>query len=581
MLQAQARRLPCRLGSVAELTSRRSPRQLPDRRRRKRSGRTVHQLLARRRSALSGHRPRGHLEPTDEPGGMLLSGRFFQRLLSWTKPYSPVQRGTREYERYDWNKPPRRGAAATRSLMPDLMDGTSYFPVPARDAAQPGASSRTRRPTFRSATAAAGRPRGGPDGDRFVLEMTRWRISLPIRSSLRSGSRNPRRPNTPGIELTAHYGETRPAETYAGKRVFLIGKQNSGFELASGLLPWARQIVLASPRPATLSGHTRIPSQASGPLPPAVRRSRDRGRRPASNASIDQIEAGRGRPPRPSPAHRGRKRAGRRGRRGHRGDGIHVPPLQDLPRPRRDDLRPEPVARPDGVVGERVRVPGHLFRGHDRPTAARGPEEARPAGQFRGAVHGARYNARTLARRVARVHFGVEAGPARRRRRRPAADAPCRADARPRGVWRKRSYLARTVGVDAHGLIRDEGIEPLSHYLDDTAGADGLAATLETDSTGAIYPCIHLRTSGQVEERLMTPHPLLDYETPTQAAGGDPGRAFCRHTDPSTHQRVSRPGATEPGPQHLLGARWRGKARLRDDGRADRPGTPTASTSSA
>ena len=28
---------------------------------------------------------------------------FFQRLLSWTKPHAPAARGTRAYERYDWN----------------------------------------------------------------------------------------------------------------------------------------------------------------------------------------------------------------------------------------------------------------------------------------------------------------------------------------------------------------------------------------------------------------------------------------------------------------------------------------------
>jgi hypothetical protein len=34
---------------------------------------------------------------------MFLRFPFFQRLLSWTKPYAPVPRGTRAYERYDWN----------------------------------------------------------------------------------------------------------------------------------------------------------------------------------------------------------------------------------------------------------------------------------------------------------------------------------------------------------------------------------------------------------------------------------------------------------------------------------------------
>src|SRR5204863_3603363 len=36
---------------------------------------------------------------------------------------------------------------------------------------------------------------------------------------------------------------------YEGRRVFVIGKRNSGFELADGLVPWARQVMLRSPRP--------------------------------------------------------------------------------------------------------------------------------------------------------------------------------------------------------------------------------------------------------------------------------------------------------------------------------------------
>ena len=31
--------------------------------------------------------------------------------------------------------------------------------------------------------------------------------------------------------------------------VFVVGKRNSGFEVAQGILPWARSIVLGSPRP--------------------------------------------------------------------------------------------------------------------------------------------------------------------------------------------------------------------------------------------------------------------------------------------------------------------------------------------
>src|SRR5439155_17906194 len=55
----------------------------------------------------------------------------------------------------------------------------------------------------------------------------------------------------------AHYADTRPAETYADRRIFIIGKQNSGFEIASGLLQWASRIILASPSPAKLSVNTK------------------------------------------------------------------------------------------------------------------------------------------------------------------------------------------------------------------------------------------------------------------------------------------------------------------------------------
>ena len=62
-----------------------------------------------------------------KPGGMFRRWPFFQRLLSWTKPYAPVPRGSRAYERYDWNSL-IRDDAETRAIQAGLMDGTSYFP---------------------------------------------------------------------------------------------------------------------------------------------------------------------------------------------------------------------------------------------------------------------------------------------------------------------------------------------------------------------------------------------------------------------------------------------------------------------
>src|SRR4029078_810461 len=54
----------------------------------------------------------------------------------------------------------------------------------------------------------------------------------------------------PGVEGARHYVDTGSPEECRGGRVFIVGKRNSGFEIASGLLAWASQIRLGSPPPA-------------------------------------------------------------------------------------------------------------------------------------------------------------------------------------------------------------------------------------------------------------------------------------------------------------------------------------------
>ena len=128
-----------------------------------------------------------------------------------------------------------------------------------------------------------------------------------------------------------------------------------------------------------------------------------------------------------------------------------------------------------------------------------------------GAVHGARYNARTMARHIATTRFGI--APERPEIR--AADVlPFLLDELTRGpeVWHQKSYLARVLTVDPSAGIRDEGIMPLAQFLD-AGPPNAIAACLEADGTSAIYPAIYLRRDGQTSEHLMTPHPLLDYET--------------------------------------------------------------------
>ena len=112
-----------------------------------------------------------------------------------------------------------------------------------------------------------------------------------------------------------------------------------------------------------------------------------------------------------------------------------------------------------------------------------------------GAVHGARYNARVLAGHVAETHFGI-------RPEQPhlapddvtgfiateLAEAP--------ELFHQRGYLARVLTADPAGGMRDEGVQPLAYVLD-AGGPDALAATLEGDGSGAIYPVVYTRIGGQ------------------------------------------------------------------------------------
>ena len=131
-------------------------------------------------------------------------------------------------------------------------------------------------------------------------------------------------PPMPGAELVHHYGQVRPAESYAGKRVFIIGKQNSGFELASGLLPWASQLVLASPSPTSLSVTTRTLVGRPRAVPAAVRGRGPGWRRDHPRCRHRPRRAGGGRRPDGARAtHRPGCLDGLHGRRGHRRDRVH------------------------------------------------------------------------------------------------------------------------------------------------------------------------------------------------------------------------------------------------------------------
>src|SRR3989454_8837016 len=126
-------------------------------------------------------------------GGMFRRWPFFQRLLSWTKPYAPFERGSREYERYDWNSLLAEDQK-DRALMTTIMGGTPYFP------SRPGKEGNP--PTFAQRAGLAVRYRTRwtgtrRDGDRWVLETSEgeYRCQVPI---FAVGVAEPWRPQIPG-----------------------------------------------------------------------------------------------------------------------------------------------------------------------------------------------------------------------------------------------------------------------------------------------------------------------------------------------------------------------------------------------
>ena len=189
------------------------------------------------------------LSRDDRPGGMFQRWPIFQRLISWSKPYSTRAKGSRAYEWHDWNSllvaDPNQ-----RVMVADHMDGTSYFPARSEMESALAAAADRAGVAIRFGCAWEATRR---EDDRIVVETSDgpYRCRALV---VAVGSTTPwKPPDIAGIELVPHYAEVREPKAYAGRSVVLIGKRNSGFEIADGLLPYARQIFLVSPSPAKFS----------------------------------------------------------------------------------------------------------------------------------------------------------------------------------------------------------------------------------------------------------------------------------------------------------------------------------------
>jgi hypothetical protein len=129
-----------------------------------------------------------------------------------------------------------------------------------------------------------------------------------------------------------------------------------------------------------------------------------------------------------------------------------------------------------------------------------------------GAVHGARYNARTMVYHVAQKHFGVDVA-------HPPVSPGSLVDlllteaTRAPELWNQKSYLARAFSLEPSTGVIDNGIVPLAQFVDEEGDA-GVAIAVETDDTGDIHPAVYVRQKGKpAVETLLTSQPLHDFRT--------------------------------------------------------------------
>ena len=417
----------------------------------------------------------------DGPGGMFRRFPVYQRLISWTKPDAPVARGTREYEWYDHNSLVG-DEERHQALTPLFMD--REFDLPAR-------------PEMESALAEFA-TRGGVrvrygcewestrvEGDGFVLVTSEgeYRCRACV---FALGMTEAWKPSIPGLDEAPHYTDTLSPERYEGKSVFIVGKRNSGFEVAQGLLPWARKLVLASPRPVDTAVLAFSPLRLRY-LQPFDEHVRGGSGSHVVDASIERIERVNG-------GYRIRAHGTTwKGELALEADEVIAAtgfraPLRDLPALGVATVNEGrlPAQTP---YWESVSVPGIFFAGN--VTQASPGLRKHGTTSSSGSVHGFRYNARLVAERIAETLFGR-----RTERRRLDHDevVPFLAGelARAPELWSQKAYLARAVAFDSSLGIRDEGIVPLAEFVDHDAGdalrGGGRVRCKRRDRPGAVRP---------------------------------------------------------------------------------------------
>ena len=438
------------------------------------------------------------LSSDDAPGGMFRRFPIFQRLITWTKPDSPVERTAREYEWYDHNSLLAE-EPELKALVPRFMDRA--YDLPSRSEMEAGIAAFAEGAGLQVRYGCTWEATRREDG-RTVLVTSDGEYSC--RAAIFAvGVTEPWRASIPGLEHAPHYVDTGEPERYADRTVFVVGKRNSGFEVAQAILPWARTVTLGSPRPVQMDA-LALSALRVRYLHPYDEYSRGGPGTYVLDVTIERIE---------------RKTHGFRViTHGTTWDGSLEFDVDDViaatgfRTPLRDLTELGLVTISDGRLPalspfwESVSLPGIYFAGN-ASQGARGLEK-RGAGASSSAVNGFRYNAKVLAEHVAEVLTGWK---------RPRPQVPdivaflLRELSAAPDLWVQKGYLCRVAGVGETGFV-DDGTEPLAHFLD-FPGPDAVAATVEVDEQGAIMPTVYLRRDGEIMEHTLPPHPMHDYES--------------------------------------------------------------------
>jgi thioredoxin reductase len=435
----------------------------------------------------------------DAPGGMFRRFPIFERLLSWTKPAAPDE-DAREYELHDQNSL-LAGEREVQGLVRQFMDTVSDLPTRAAvEAALRAFAERAPVPVRYGCRWETTRC----EDDSFVLVTTdgEYRCRAVV---FAVGVAERWRPALPGIEHATHYVDVRrEAGAYRGRRVCVIGKRNSGFEVGHALLGEVRELTLVSPRPVELQfARAPVRSQYLQPL--------DEDARGASvtrvyDAAVEAIERG------PAGGFRIRVIGTTRPEvLTIEADDViaatgFATPLRDLPALGLSTISDGRLPALN-AFWESVSMPGAFFSG-TAMQASRGIGKQGVSNNS-SMIVGFRYNARVLAQHLAERFFRT------RVRRRPLERDSVvpyllgELTSSPE-LRMQKGYLARAATVDPQHGIKDDGIMPLEHFLDDTGG-DGVAVTLELDTSSSIHPVVYVRHDRHVHDTALEPNLSRSY----------------------------------------------------------------------